>query len=89
MIVLFAKSGDVILTTPHLESSSLIKIYRDDLREYLGKHDLSELKIYDIDSILIATNSFSITNKLGQGGFGPVYKVLCSARIAYIFIVLR
>ncbi|KAL6184350.1 hypothetical protein ACLB2K_045752 [Fragaria x ananassa] len=68
------KKRDVILTTPHLESSSLIKIYRDDLREYLGKHDLSELKIYDFDSILIATNSFSITNKLGQGGFGPVYK---------------
>ncbi|XP_004301473.1 PREDICTED: G-type lectin S-receptor-like serine/threonine-protein kinase At1g61390-like [Fragaria vesca subsp. vesca] len=68
------KKRDVILTTPHLESSSLIKIYRDDLREYLGKHDLSELKIYNFDSILIATNSFSITNKLGQGGFGPVYK---------------
>ncbi|KAL6180375.1 hypothetical protein ACLB2K_047039 [Fragaria x ananassa] len=68
------KKRDVILTTPRLESSSLIKIYRDDLREYLGQHDLSELKIYHFDSILIATNSFSITNKLGQGGFGPVYK---------------
>nr|XP_011464009.1 PREDICTED: G-type lectin S-receptor-like serine/threonine-protein kinase At1g61550 isoform X3 [Fragaria vesca subsp. vesca] len=65
---------DVKSTTPHLKSTGLIKIYRDDLREYLGKHDLSELKIYDFDSILIATDSFSITNKLGQGGFGPVYK---------------
>ena len=45
------------------------------LLEYIGK-DSSELKIYDFDSILIATDSFSIKNKLGQGGFGPVYKVL-------------
>ncbi|KAM5585972.1 hypothetical protein ABKV19_005069 [Rosa sericea] len=27
-----------------------------------------------IDSIIIATDSFSITNKLGQGGIGAVYK---------------
>ncbi|KAM5552125.1 hypothetical protein ABKV19_026801 [Rosa sericea] len=64
----------VKLTNRRLESTSLNKIYRDDLREYIGKHDISELKMYDFDSILIATDSFSITNKLGQGGFGPVYK---------------
>ncbi|KAM5588483.1 hypothetical protein ABKV19_006766 [Rosa sericea] len=66
----------VKLTTRHLESTSMIKIYRDGLREYIGQHDSSELRIYDFDSILIATDSFSITNKLGQGGFGPVYKGL-------------
>ncbi|KAM5573500.1 G-type lectin S-receptor-like serine/threonine-protein kinase [Rosa sericea] len=47
---------------------------RDTLREYIGKHDPSELLIYDFDTILTATDNFSITNKLGQGGFGPVYK---------------
>ncbi|CAN6683173.1 unnamed protein product [Malus baccata var. baccata] len=47
---------------------------RDTLQEYIGKHDPSELVIYNFDSILIATNNFSITNKLGEGGFGPVYK---------------
>ncbi|KAM5588481.1 hypothetical protein ABKV19_006764 [Rosa sericea] len=62
------------LTARRLESTSMIKIHRDGLREYIGKHDFSELKIYDFDSILIATDNFSITNKLGQGGFGPVYK---------------
>ena len=59
----------------------MVKNHRDGLREYIGKHDPSELKIYDFDSILIATDNFSITNKLGQGGFGPVYKVLCLLRI--------
>ncbi|XP_062000559.1 G-type lectin S-receptor-like serine/threonine-protein kinase SD1-29 isoform X1 [Rosa rugosa] len=64
----------VKLTTRRLESANLIEIYRDDLQEYMEKHNLSELKIYDFDSILIATENFSIRNKLGQGGFGPVYK---------------
>ncbi|XP_052180877.1 cysteine-rich receptor-like protein kinase 25 isoform X2 [Diospyros lotus] len=29
---------------------------------------------YDFDSIRVATNDFSNANKLGEGGFGPVYK---------------
>lgn len=29
----------------------------------------------DFDGILVATNHFNLTNKLGQGGYGPVYKV--------------
>nr|GMC81538.1 putative receptor-like protein kinase At4g00960 [Ipomoea batatas] len=29
---------------------------------------------YDFDTIRTATNNFSDSNKLGQGGFGPVYK---------------
>ncbi|XP_062096099.1 probable leucine-rich repeat receptor-like serine/threonine-protein kinase At3g14840 isoform X2 [Humulus lupulus] len=33
-----------------------------------------ELHFFGLDNILMATNKFSITNKLGQGGFGPVYK---------------
>ncbi|XP_040361691.1 G-type lectin S-receptor-like serine/threonine-protein kinase SD1-29 [Rosa chinensis] len=57
-----------------LESTSMIRNHRAGLREYIGKRDPSQLKIYDFDSILIATDNFSITNKLGQGGFGPVYK---------------
>ncbi|CAL1358330.1 unnamed protein product [Linum trigynum] len=32
------------------------------------------LKIYSAASIMIATDSFSMQNKLGEGGFGPVYK---------------
>lgn len=33
------------------------------------------LKVYSVSSIMDATNSFSSENKLGEGGFGPVYKV--------------
>ena len=34
------------------------------------------LSIFDISIILAATYNFSPTKRLGQGGFGPVYKVL-------------
>ncbi|KAL7213279.1 hypothetical protein ACSBR2_015902 [Camellia fascicularis] len=35
--------------------------------------DTSELPIIGFDKILAATDNFSTTNKLGEGGFGPVY----------------
>lgn len=34
-----------------------------------------ELPLYDFPTITLATNNFSTENKLGEGGFGPVYKV--------------
>nr|XP_048318415.1 G-type lectin S-receptor-like serine/threonine-protein kinase At1g61490 [Ziziphus jujuba var. spinosa] len=46
---------------------------RDNLRRK-ELHDPSELAIFEYDTMLVATNNFSISNKLGQGGFGPVYK---------------
>ncbi|KAK9005023.1 hypothetical protein V6N11_042471 [Hibiscus sabdariffa] len=38
-----------------------------------GKEDL-ELPVLEFATVAIATNNFSSNNKLGQGGFGPVYK---------------
>ena len=35
-----------------------------------------DLPIYDLETIAAATEGFSTTNKLGEGGYGPVYKVL-------------
>ncbi|RLM57721.1 cysteine-rich receptor-like protein kinase 10 [Panicum miliaceum] len=37
----------------------------------------SEFMIYDFSQVLEATANFSEENKLGQGGFGPVYKGRC------------
>ncbi|CAN6327777.1 unnamed protein product, partial [Urochloa humidicola] len=34
----------------------------------------SESLLYDLSSLRAATNNFSEENKLGEGGFGPVYK---------------
>jgi hypothetical protein len=41
-----------------------------DLKEEL------ELPFFNMDELACATNNFSVSNKLGEGGFGPVYKVI-------------
>jgi len=35
----------------------------------------SEFSVFDFEQVLEATTNFSEENKLGQGGFGAVYKV--------------
>ncbi|CBI20428.3 unnamed protein product, partial [Vitis vinifera] len=44
-----------------------------------GKHEHLELPLFDLAALLSATNNFSSDNKLGEGGFGPVYKVRLSS----------
>ena len=34
-----------------------------------------QLPLFELATIANATDNFSINNKLGEGGFGPVYKV--------------
>ncbi|KAG6391430.1 hypothetical protein SASPL_149184 [Salvia splendens] len=48
---------------------------------YTGSYELDnrganghQLKLFTYASIISATNNFSSNNKLGEGGFGPVYK---------------
>ncbi|KAK2369713.1 G-type lectin S-receptor serine/threonine-protein kinase [Trifolium repens] len=38
------------------------------------ENDDIDIPIFDLSTIANATNNFCIDNKLGQGGFGPVYK---------------
>ncbi|XP_021746906.1 cysteine-rich receptor-like protein kinase 10 [Chenopodium quinoa] len=40
---------------------------------------------YDFKTIRVATNNFSTDNKLGQGGFGVVYRVIFLSITSYIF----
>lgn len=35
-----------------------------------------DFPLIDFYTLQAATNNFSIENKLGEGGFGPVYKVM-------------
>ena len=41
-------------------------------KDGLANHDL---QIFSFESISVATSNFSSENKLGEGGFGLVYKV--------------
>ena len=40
-----------------------------------GENKEVDLPMFSFASVSAATNNFSIENKLGEGGFGPVYKV--------------
>ena len=40
-----------------------------------GQNEDLELPFYSLATIAIATNKFSSNTKLGEGGFGLVYKV--------------
>ncbi|CAL0334378.1 unnamed protein product [Lupinus luteus] len=37
--------------------------------------ELHEQLLFDTETLALATNNFDSSNKLGEGGFGPVYKV--------------
>ncbi|KAM3749506.1 hypothetical protein ACB098_05G190700 [Castanea mollissima] len=56
-------------TLPYFEDSP-------SRRDLDGTRRNSNLPLLDLRIIIAATDNFSITNKLGQGGFGPVYKGL-------------
>ncbi|XP_050144788.1 G-type lectin S-receptor-like serine/threonine-protein kinase At4g27290 isoform X2 [Malus sylvestris] len=48
---------------------------KDCRQEYVGEDmEEMELPLFDLTTIAKATNNFSSCNKLGEGGFGPVYK---------------
>ncbi|BAT84343.1 hypothetical protein VIGAN_04168200 [Vigna angularis var. angularis] len=45
--------------------------------EELSRVKLQELLLFDFEKLATATDNFHQSNKLGQGGFGPVYMLLC------------
>ena len=61
------------------------QLYHSEIRvkqlidsEQFKEEDKKDIDVpfFDLDDILAATDNFSDINKLGQGGFGPVYKVI-------------
>ena len=59
------------------KKGTLIDTSQDNIQENpASSKGSSELPIVDFNRIKIATNNFSEANKLGEGGFGTVYKVI-------------
>ncbi|KAM7506167.1 hypothetical protein LguiB_005071 [Lonicera macranthoides] len=57
-----------------LLKEGVIQSKRDNSSENARDDQLIELPLLDFSTIVIATNNFSDENKVGQGGFGCVYK---------------
>ena len=57
------------------EKEKILKQTRENDNMIEDDIKLEELPLYDFEKLAIATNEFDMSNKLGQGGFGPVYKV--------------
>ncbi|XP_054778350.1 uncharacterized protein LOC129286414 [Prosopis cineraria] len=47
---------------------------QDSIIEELSHVRQPEVLAYGLEKVATATNNFDLSNKLGQGGFGPVYK---------------
>ncbi|XP_022727428.1 G-type lectin S-receptor-like serine/threonine-protein kinase At4g03230 [Durio zibethinus] len=66
------RQGNWELSLYNSERRVLDFINSGDFRED-NKKDI-DVPNFDLESILVATDNFAEANKLGQGGFGPVYK---------------
>ncbi|KAJ8749060.1 hypothetical protein K2173_013667 [Erythroxylum novogranatense] len=53
-----------------------------DANELENGGNVNNLQVYSAAEIKTATNGFSLVNKLGEGGFGPVYKEIAVKRLS-------
>ncbi|KAI3465665.1 hypothetical protein Pfo_022328 [Paulownia fortunei] len=59
------------------EASPVLFLYESErqVNDLINENDKGiDVPFYNLDTILSATDNFSDANKLGRGGFGPVYK---------------
>lgn len=59
----------------------------DKLGDNLNQVKLQELPLFSLQELASATNNFHQSNKLGQGGFGPVYRVMVALVEGYCLTI--
>ena len=58
------------------------------IRDNLNQVEVQEVPLFNFEMLAGATNNFHESNKLGQGGFGPVYRVMVALEVYYLIIYL-
>ncbi|KAL0009897.1 hypothetical protein SO802_005005 [Lithocarpus litseifolius] len=66
--------SDIYIRLANLEFAMKSKSNESLLFDYQNDVKLEELPIFNLEELATATNNFDLANKLGQGGYGPVYK---------------
>jgi len=75
VILAFAAFCFLRYKVKHTVSAKISKIAsKEAWNNDLEPQDVSGLKFFEMNTIQTATDNFSLSNKLGQGGFGSVYK---------------
>ncbi|KAJ9671824.1 hypothetical protein PVL29_025501 [Vitis rotundifolia] len=54
--------------------------------ESLEDEEEGKFPLFDLTTIAAATKNFAFANKIGEGGFGPVYKVISIMPIVFYYI---
>ncbi|PRQ55808.1 putative protein kinase RLK-Pelle-DLSV family [Rosa chinensis] len=73
LALIIAKAGQIFKSVQH-DSERKVKNLIESGRFKDDDTEGIDVPSFDLESILVATTYFSNANKLGQGGFGPVYK---------------
>lgn len=73
----------VLESRKDVKENTVLGSHRPPRRQF-SEQDKKNIDVpfFDLETILAATDSFSDANKLGQGGFGPVYKVIIITSIS-------
>ncbi|XWS09912.1 hypothetical protein CRYUN_Cryun39dG0030500 [Craigia yunnanensis] len=68
------RKGEDLLSFEHSISSAPTRNEQSEVKRQLKHKKEVDIPLFSFSSVSAATNNFSVSNKLGEGGFGPVYK---------------
>ena len=66
----------LLIQANRVRDRSNVIVHRDVELVWGTEGNNPDFTFFNYSQVLDATNDFSVENKLGQGGFGPVYKVV-------------